>query len=102
MLCAILYLENSYKSRFVDLTKRVENDYVLNKAEYPRTVTAVQSLLLNYQPNYNSNRNYQSNRFGNQLMFAQSGKTGDNKDGGKEKKQRPRRNLDHITFNHCG
>ena len=57
MLCAILYLENSDKARFADLKKRIENDYVLNKAEYPRTLTAVQSLLLNYQPNYNSHRN---------------------------------------------
>ena len=65
-------------------------------------VTAVQSLLLNYQPNYNSHRNYQSNRVRNQLMFAQSGKTGDNKGEGKEKQQRPRRNLDHITCNDCG
>ena len=39
MLCAILYLENSDKARFADLKKRIENDYVLNKAEYPRTVT---------------------------------------------------------------
>ena len=37
-LCAILYLENSQKSRFANLKKRVENDYVLNKVEYPRTV----------------------------------------------------------------
>ena len=56
MLCAILYLENSDKARFSDLKKRIENDYVLNKAEYPRTVTAVQSILLKYQPTYNSNR----------------------------------------------
>ena len=33
MLCAILYLENSEKVRFSDLKKRVENDYMLNKAE---------------------------------------------------------------------
>ena len=32
MLCAILYMENSDKSRFSDLVKHVENDYVLNKA----------------------------------------------------------------------
>ena len=102
MLCAILYLENSDKARFADLKKRIENDYVLNKAEYPRTVTAVQSLLLNYQPNYNSNRNYQSNRISNQLMFAQRGKTGDDEGDRKEKEQRPRRNLDHITCNHWG
>ena len=77
MLCGILYLENSDKARFADFKKRIENNYVLNKAEYPRTVTAVQSLLLNYQTNYNSHRNYQSNRVRNQLMFAQRGKTGD-------------------------
>ena len=57
MLCAILYIENSEKARFAKLKKRVENDYVMNKAEYPRMVTAVQSLLLNYQHNYNSHRN---------------------------------------------
>ena len=77
MLCGILYLENSDKARFADLKKRIENDYVLNKAEYPKTVTAVQSLLLNYQPNYNSHRNSQSNGVRNQIMFAQCGKTGD-------------------------
>ena len=76
MLYAILYIENSDKSRFSDLKKHVENDYVLNKAEYPMTVTAVQSILLNYQPNYNSNRNSQSNGVSNQIMFAQRRKTG--------------------------
>ena len=48
MLCAILYLESSDKSKFDDLKKRIKNDYVLNKAEYLRTVTAAQSLILNY------------------------------------------------------
>ena len=102
MLCAILYLENSDKARFVDLKKRIKNDYVLNKAEYPMTVTSVQSILINYQPNYNSHRNYQSNGVSNQLMFVQRGKTGDNEGNRKEKDQRPRRNLDHITCNDCG
>ena len=102
IICAILYLEKPEKSRFADLKNRIENDYVLNKAEYPRTVTAVQSLLLNYQPNYNSHRNSQSNGVSNQLMFAQRGKTGDNEGDRKEKEQRPRRNLDHITCNDCG
>ena len=102
MACAILYLDNSDKSRFADLKKSLENDYVLNKAEYPRTVTAVQSLLLNYQPNYKSYRNPQSNRVSNQLMFVQHGKTGDDEGDGKEKEKRPRRNLDHITCNDCG
>ena len=85
MICAILYLENSEKSRFAGLKKRVENDYVLNKAEYPRTVAAVHSLLLKYQPNYNSNRDYQSNRVSNHLMFVQHRKTGDDKVDRKEK-----------------
>ena len=102
MLCAILYLDNSDKARFSDLKKRVKNDYVLNKVEYPRTVTAVQSLILNYQPNYNSNINSQSNGVSNQLVFAQRRKTGNNKDDRKEKEQRPRRNLDHITCKDCG
>ena len=43
MLCAILYLENSEKVRFANLKKRIKNDYVLNKAEYPSTVTSAQS-----------------------------------------------------------
>ena len=58
-------MENSDKASFSDLKKRVENGDVMNKAEYPRTVTAVHSLILNYQPNYNSYRNYQSNRVSN-------------------------------------
>ena len=102
MLCAILYLENSDKARFSDLKKCVENDYVLNKVEYPRTFTAVQSLLLNYQPNYNSNRNSQSNGVRNQLMFAQRGKTGNDEGDGKEKYQIPRRNISNINCNKCG
>ena len=65
-------------------------------------MTAVQSLLLKYCPNYNSHINYQSNGVRNQLMFAQHGKTGDNEGDVKEKEQRPRRNLDHITCNDCG
>ena len=97
MLCAILYLEKSDKDRFDDLKKRVENNYLLNKTEYPRTVTAVNNILLNYQPNCNYNRNPQSNRVINQLMFLQRGKTGEDKGNRKEKDQRPRINLDHIT-----
>ena len=65
MLCVILYLENSDKARFADLKKRIENEYVLNKGEYSRTVTKLQSLLLKYQPNYNSHRNSQSNGVSN-------------------------------------
>ena len=95
-------MENSDKARFDDLKNRIENDYVLNKAEYPRMVTAVQSLLLNCQPNYNSHRNSQSNRVSNQLMFAQRGETGDGEGNGKDTEQRPRRNLDYITCNYCG
>ena len=85
MLCTILYLEKLDKARFSDLKKRIENDYMLNMAEYPRTVTTSQSLLLNYQPNYNSHGNSQSNVVINHLMFAQRGKTGDNEGDGKEK-----------------
>ena len=79
MLCEILFLDNSDKTRSTDLKERVENDYVLNRAEYPRTVTAVLSLLLNYQLNYISNRNFQSNGVSNQIMYAQRRKTGDGK-----------------------
>ena len=35
----------SDKVRFADLKNRIKNDYVLNKVEYPRMVTAVTSLL---------------------------------------------------------
>ena len=75
MLCAIIYIENSDKARFLDLKKCFENDYVMKNAEYPRIVITLQILLLNYQPNYNSNRNYQYNGVRNQIMFAQHGKT---------------------------
>ena len=87
MHCAILYLENSYKPSFYDLKRRVDNDYILNKAEYPRTGTAVHILILNYQPNYNSNRKYQSQGVSNQLMFSQGGKTGDDDGESKYDKQ---------------
>ena len=53
-----------------------------------RTVTAVQNLLLNFQPNYNSNRQSQSQGVSNQLMFAQRGKMGDDKGETKEYKQK--------------
>ena len=79
MILAIIYLENSYTARFADLKKHVENDYIMNKAEYPRTVTSVQSLLLKYQYNYKSNRNSQSNRVRNQLMFGKLRKTREGK-----------------------
>ena len=44
---------------------------------HQRNITAVNSLLLNYQPNYNSNRQSLSQGVINQLMFAQLGETGD-------------------------
>ena len=78
-------MENSDKGRFAELKKRVENDYVQNKAEYPITVTAVQILILMYQNNYNANRNSQSNGVSNQLMFAPRRKTKDDRNNGKEK-----------------
>ena len=77
MLCAILYLETSHKPSFYDLKRRVDNDYILNKAEYPITGTTVHILILNYQSNYNSNRQYQSQGVSNQFMFSQCDKTGD-------------------------
>ena len=77
IICVILYIDNSEKSSFSELKKRADNYYVLNEAEYPRTVTAVQSLLLNSQTNYNSNRQSQYQGVRNQLMFSQCGKTRD-------------------------
>ena len=79
MFCAILYLEHSDKARFAYLKRRVENDYVLNRSEYPRAVTAVQILLVNFQYNYNSNIN-SHNGVSIHLMFAQRGKTGYDED----------------------
>ena len=35
-------------------------------------------------------------------MFVEHWKTGDNEGNGKEKENRPRRNLDHTTCNDCG
>ena len=77
MPCEILYLEKSYKARFSELHKCVGNDSILNMIEYTRNVTEVQSLLLDYQPNYNSNRKSQYQGVSNQLMFTHHGKTGD-------------------------
>ena len=59
------------------MKERGNNDCVLNKVEYTRTVTAVHILLLNYQPNYNYNTQSQYQGVRNQLMFMQRGKTGD-------------------------
>ena len=101
MLCEILYLENSDKARFDNLEKCVENDYVLDQVEYTRTVTALYNLLLNYQPSCNS-KNSQSNGVSNQLMFAQSEKTGDGEGYVKDNEQIPRRNINHITCKKCG
>ena len=102
MLYAILYLENSDKDRFSDLNNRVENNCVLNNLDYPSTVNSVQSLLLNYQPNYNFNSQSQYNGIRNQLMFTQRGKTGSDDCETKYKENKPQRNLDHITCNKCG
>ena len=102
MLCAIFYLESLDKSRFSNLKKRVEKDYVLNKVDYSRTVTAVQSLILNHQPNYNSNRKSQSNGITDQLMSVQRWKNGDDDSDTKDGKQKPKINLDHITCNGDG
>ena len=74
IICAIIHLENPDKARFANLKKRVENYYVSNEVEYPRPVTAVNSLLLNHQLNYNYTRKSQSQGVRNQLMLAQVGK----------------------------
>ena len=102
MLCAILYLENSDKTRFSDLKKRVDDDYILNKSEQPRTVTALQSLILNDQTTYNYNSEYQSKGVINQRMFSQCGKNGDYEGETNDDKQYPQSNLDHIICNYCG
>ena len=47
MLCAIPYLKHSDKYRVSDLKKRINNNYVFNNEEYLRTITKVQSLILN-------------------------------------------------------
>ena len=86
-ICKILYLDNSEKARFNKLKKCVENNYVLNKAEYPSPVTAVQSISIKYQPTYNSNIIFKSNGFINQIMFVQHRKTGEEK-GGKNRRSR--------------
>ena len=74
----------------------------MNKAEYPKTATKLQSLLLNYQSNYNSSGKSQYQGAGNQLMFTQHGKTRDDEGEEKEEKKKPQINLDHITYNDCG
>ena len=82
-------LKTNKKTGFYDLKKRVDNYYVLNKAEYTRTVTVVHILRLNYQHNYNSNRQYQSQGVSNKLMFTQHGETGYDEDESKEDKTPP-------------
>ena len=62
----------------------------------------VQSLPLNYQPNYNSNSQSQSKGVSNKLMFAQCGETVDDEGETKDDKQITQRNLDQITCNYCG
>ena len=94
MLCAMLCLEILNKAKFSDLN-------ALNKAEYTRTITAEQILLLKYQPNYNNNRKYQSEVVNTQLMFAERGKTGYH-EGEKNRIKQKLKNLDHATCNDCG
>ena len=84
MTFAILYIKNSDKESFSKLKKHVKNDYIMNKLDYPKTVTVVQSLTLNYQHNYNSNSKSQSQGVGNQMIFTQRGKTGDDEGKAKE------------------
>ena len=75
-------------------------DYVQNKAEYPKTVTSVRSLMINYQ--HNSTRQYQSQGAVNQLMFTQRKSTGDDESETKDENKKSQRNLVHITCNDCG
>ena len=56
-----------------------------------RTVSAVQSLFLNYQYNYNSSSKYQYQGDNNQLIFTQCGKIGD--DEGEKKEKKPKETL---------
>ena len=79
-----------------------QNYYVLNKTEYLRTVTAVQTQPLNYQPNYKYDRKSQPQGVLNQLMFTQHGKTWYDEGKAKYEKQKNQRNLDQITWNCCG
>ena len=62
----------------------------------------VQNLLLNYQPNYTYDRKYQSNGVRNKLMSAQRRKTKYDDSEKKYENQKPRRNLEYITYNDCG
>ena len=89
MIWAILYFENSDIVMFDVLKESVKNNYVLNKEEYPMTVTIVQRLLLNYELNYNSDGKFQSQGFRNQCMLAQSGENGDD-EGEKNSINKPR------------
>ena len=75
-LCEILYLKKLDQDIFADLKKRVENYYVLKKSEYPSMVTKVQIQMLNYQHNYNSNRNSYSSGVINHLMLRNAVKLG--------------------------
>ena len=72
------------------MKKCMENNYVLNKTSYPKTVTVVHSLILKYLPYYNSNRQSQYQGVSKQLMFSQHGKTGDYEVETKEYKQNPK------------
>ena len=101
MLYVILYLENSDRASFSDLNKIFETYYVLNKSECPRNVAVIQILLLNYQHNNTSNRQYQYQCFSNQIIFSQWVKTGDYYGETKEGKQKKRKKLEHITCNYC-
>ena len=50
IMTATIYLENADDARYYDVNKRVENDYFLKKAEYPKTAVKVKILLQNFQP----------------------------------------------------
>ena len=98
ILCAILYFENSDKNRFAELKEHAKNNYASKNTKYIRAVTSVQSQLLNYQHNYDSNRKSQYQGVRNLLMFDQNGKTGN----GKHKKKRINEKSEEIlTTSHA-
>ena len=101
MTFVILYIKNSDKESFSKLKKHVKNDYIMNKLDYPKTVTVVQSLTLNYQHNYNSNSNPNPKVLAIKWSSLNVGKPGMMK-AKQKNKIKTRSNLEHITWNDLG
>ena len=49
-MTANIYLENNDYTSYSNVKKIVENDYLLSKADHPKTSVKVKSLLQNFQP----------------------------------------------------